>query len=117
MKNRSKNLLILGVILIVSSVVSVSIIFNLESIRPYSWDTDPTRLEFRESASNITLIIDYGPSNGTIEKHENITLEDHYTTPFDLINEHSLVEYKIYWQGDTAVFYVSSINSLWSSCI
>jgi hypothetical protein len=112
MEKKIKLFFTLCMVIIISGVTTTFLILNLDSIRPYSWDTDPKRLEFPETVSNLTLIIYYGSSNGTTEEFQNITLTDHYTTVFDLINEYSIVEFRIYWQNDNAVFYVSSINYL-----
>jgi hypothetical protein len=100
--------------LIISSivVVSVVILINFPPQTEYSWETDPNRLTFPESVDNITLIIYYGPANGTEEKFEHVNLQDHYTTVFDLFAEVGAhVTYEIWW-WDHPAFFITSINFL-----
>ncbi|MHA1453751.1 MAG: DUF4430 domain-containing protein [Promethearchaeota archaeon] len=77
----------------------------------YSWDTDPQRLTFPESISNITLEIYYGEANGTTELYENISLTDHYTTIFDIMNLHCDIEYEISWWAHPT-FFITGINGV-----
>ena len=94
-KKQLRNLFISLSIVIVIVVAGNIIYFGTDWLKPsindnsdYSWDTDENRLTFPESISNITLEIYYGEANGTTELYENISLSDHYTTIFDIMNLH-----------------------------
>ncbi|MHA1727329.1 MAG: DUF4430 domain-containing protein [Promethearchaeota archaeon] len=103
---------------IISSIIGVTFIaFLISSIflfpkTPiYSWKNDPNRLDFPETVSNISLIVNYGAENGTTDIFEGINLTNHYTSVFDLLNKCCIIKYRIYWQ-DSPIFYISSINYL-----
>ncbi len=93
MKKLYKRLISVGVVLIISAVITTSIILNQDNPDEYSWATDPNRLNFPESVSNVTLIVYYGDHNGTTDIFEGINLTDHYTTVFDLVNLTCKIEF------------------------
>ncbi len=76
----------------------------------YSWETDSNHLSKTEKVSNITIIVDFG--NGTIQEW-NLNLMDHYTTPFDALNNKCDVGYDIQkLGGNSALFYVTGVNGV-----
>ncbi len=77
----------------------------------YSWDTDPHRLTFPESISNISLEIYYGEANGTTELYENINMTDHYTTIFDIMVFCCDIDYDIFWWTHPT-FFITGINDI-----
>jgi len=111
MKKLYIRIISVGLILVISAVITTSFILNQDNPDEYSWATDPNRLDFPESVSNVTLIVYYGEHNGTKAIFEGVNLTDHYTTVFDLVNKKCEIEYRIYWQNEP-IFYISSINYL-----
>lgn len=111
MKKISIRIISVGLVLVIATVITSSIILNQENLDEYSWATDPNRMNFPESVSNVTLIVDYGEHNGTEVKFEGINLTDHYTTVFDLLTKCCVIQYEIYWQTPV-LFYITSINYL-----
>lgn len=117
-KKQLRNLFISLSIVIVIVVAGNIIYFGTDWLKPsindhsdYSWDTDANRLTFPESISNITLEIYYGEANGTTELYENISLSDHYTTIFDIMNLHCDIEYEISWWA-APTFFITGINGI-----
>lgn len=115
---------IITVIISLSLVVGIVIIGNLiyfgtdwfragngTNHTNYSWATDDHRLSYPESITNITLEVYYGESNGTTEIYENITLADHYTTVFDVLNSCCFVEFEIFWWIHPT-FFITAINGI-----
>jgi hypothetical protein len=98
-------------ILVGLGLVTTSFILNQDNPDEYSWATDPNRLDFPESVSNVTLIVYYGDNNGTTDVFEGINLTDHYTTVFDLVNITCKIEFRIWWLNEPT-FYIDSINFL-----
>lgn len=98
-------------VLVGLGLVTTSFILNQDNPDEYSWATDPNRMDFPESVSNVTLIVYYGDHNGTTDIFEGINLTDHYTTVFDLVNQNCIIEFQIYWLNEPT-FYISSINYL-----
>ncbi|MBN2155539.1 MAG: DUF4430 domain-containing protein [Candidatus Lokiarchaeota archaeon] len=80
----------------------------------YTWASDEHRLTFPETIFNITLEVYYGEANGTIETYQNIALNDHYTTIFDILNACCEVEYEIFWWTHPT-FFITSINDVQES--
>jgi len=112
METKMKNILKSSLIIATIVIVTVVVLANLPPQTPYSWANDPNRQTFPESVENITLIIYYGPSNGTEEKFEHIDLLDHYTTVFDLFTQVGAhVTYEIWW-WDHPAYFITSINYL-----
>ncbi len=116
-KKQLRNLLI-SLSLVIAIIVAGNIIyFGTDWLKPsindnsdYSWDTDENRLTFPEAISNITLHVDFGGviANKTIG---NITLTDHYTTVFDILESECDVDYDIYW-GANPTFFITSIDGV-----
>lgn len=79
----------------------------------YDWGNDPNRLNFPESRTNLTLIVNY--KNGTIEEYKEIDLNNHYTTVFDLVNLCCQIEYDIYCWAVPTIFitYINTIGIGW----
>ncbi|MHA1339316.1 MAG: DUF4430 domain-containing protein [Promethearchaeota archaeon] len=75
----------------------------------YSWHTDPNRLKLPEMAENLTLRVDF--KNGTILEFTNVSLENHYTSVFDLLNKCCDIKYQIYCWNPVAI-YVTYINNV-----
>ena len=111
MKKLHIRIISVGLVLVVLAIFTTSFILNQDNSDEYSWATDPNRMNFPESVSNVTLIIYYGEHNGTMDIFEGINLTDHYTTVFDLVNITCKIEFRIYWQNEP-IFYISSINYL-----
>ena len=84
---------------------------NTNSFESYSWKDDPNRQQLSETAENLTLIVEYG--NDTTFTLSNITLTDHYTSVYDLLNQSCEVTINIIDLGDSrASFYVTAIDGL-----
>lgn len=112
-KTAIESLITLGII----AGVTIGIVINNLNTDPenpdcrvgYSWDNDPNRLNFPETRTNLTLIVNY--KNGTIDEFKEIDLNNHYTTVFDLVNTCCDIEYNIYCWAVPTIF-ITHINAI-----
>jgi len=86
---------------------------QIEDHSDYTWTTDPNRLTFPESISNITLEVFFGNQSGVPENvdEKNITMNDHYTTVYDVLNKSCMLEYEIWWWINPT-FFITGINGV-----
>jgi hypothetical protein len=72
------------------------------------WDNDPFRLNYPQTVSNLTLIINY--NNGTTISYSNCTLNNSYTSAFDLLRAYARVEFYCQKFGQRNSFFVTSVD-------
>jgi hypothetical protein len=116
MKKRNKTIIESVIICGIIATVTIGIIYNTLNKDPahdctvgYTWESDPNRLNFPETRTNLTLIVNY--KNGTIEEYKEIDLNNHYTTVFDLVNKCCTIEYTIYCWSPISLF-ITRINNI-----
>ncbi len=72
------------------------------------WENDPFRKNYTETVYNLTLIINY--NNGTNVTYSNCTLNNSYTSAFDLLRAYARVDFYCQKFGQRNSFFVTAID-------